>query len=92
MAEKTTLVGIVGRAVKRPRVFASLFRAAWRFRARGWWQRPPFLPIPPAEFVAWRMHTAYGDEGRVPTVGEIDRYLRWANRMHRTRSVGVRVL
>ena len=73
----------------RPRLLAALLRAAWRFRARAWWRRPPFLPLPPREYVDWRMHTAYGDEGRLPTPGELERYARWANRMHRQRGEGV---
>lgn len=60
-------------------------RAAWRFRARGWWHRPPFLPVPPREYLEWRLHTAYGDGGRSPTVDELEGYLRWANRMVRGR-------
>jgi len=90
MAASTTLIGILGRVIRRPRVLASALAASWRFRARGWWKRPPYLPLPPREYVAWRLHTAYGDEGRDPTSDEIQRYLRWANRMHRSRRAGVR--
>lgn len=81
---------IAGRALTRPRLLASLLRAAWRFRARGWWRRPPFLPLPPREYLAWRAHTAYGPVERAPTVGELSRYIRWANRLYRTRREGVR--
>jgi hypothetical protein len=89
-AVTTTLAGIVARAVSRPRLLAAMMRAAWRFRARGWWRRPPFLPVPPPEYLEWRMHTAYGDQGRVPTALELERYVRWANRMHGTRRGGGR--
>ena len=82
---------ILVKAALRPRLLAGLLAAAWRFRARGWWRRPPFLPLPPREYIDWRMHTAYGDEGRGPTAAEIERYVRWANRMHRGRGRGVRV-
>jgi hypothetical protein len=80
-----TLRSLLAGAIVRPRLMGALLMAAWRFRARGWWRRPPFLPIPPREYVAWRMHTAYGDEGDEPTMDEIERYVRWANRMHRSR-------
>jgi hypothetical protein len=80
-----TLGGILGRAMSRPRLLVAMVRAAWRFRARGWWRRPPFLPVPPPEYVEWRMHTAYGDQGRAPTALEMERYVRWANRMHGAR-------
>ncbi len=84
------MLGIAARALRRPRLLPPLIRAAWRFRARGWWRRPPFLPLPPRRYLEWRMHTAYGDDGRTPTVDELDRYIRWANRMYRTREEGVR--
>ena len=83
-------MGIARQALGRPRLLVGLLRAAWRFRARGWWKRPPFLPLPPREYMAWRMHTAYGDGERAPRVEELHRYVRWANRLHRTRSGGVR--
>lgn len=85
MADTTTLLGILGRVALRPRLLGSALRAVWRFRARRWWSRPPFLPVPPQAYIQWRMHTAYGDTGRAPTPGELGRYLGWANRMTRTR-------
>lgn len=90
MPKSSTLLGIAARALLRPRLLASMARAAWRFRARGWWRQPPFLPVPPREYLEWRMHTAYGDEGREPTVRELGRYLRWANRLYRGREREVR--
>ena len=90
MSSSKTLLGIAGRALGRPRLLIGLVRAAWRFRARGWWRRPPFLPLPDREYLEWRMHTAYGDDGRAPTADELHRYIRWANRLYRTRNHGVR--
>jgi hypothetical protein len=68
------------RAAVRPALAADLLRVAWRFRARGWWRRPPFLPVPPAEYVRWRMYTAYGDEQAVPPLADVERYARWVGR------------
>ena len=84
------MLSIAGRAVRRPRLLAALLRAAWRFRARGWWRRPPFLPLPPRAYVEWRMHTAYGDGDRGPTMDELARYVRWANRQYGGRRDGAR--
>jgi len=53
----------------RPRLAVDLVRLAWSFRARDWWRRPPFLPLPPREYTRWRMFTAYGDEDAVPPGG-----------------------
>ncbi|MCI0435782.1 MAG: hypothetical protein L0271_19390 [Gemmatimonadetes bacterium] len=70
-------------AIRRPRVAVRLLAAAWRFRARDWFRRPPYLPLPPPEYVAWRIHTAYGDGDRVPDAAEVERYLAWVAWMRR---------
>jgi hypothetical protein len=66
------------RAAVRPPLAADLLRVAWRFRERGWWRRPPFLPLPAREYVRWRMYTAYGDYDAVPPADDVIRYARWA--------------
>lgn len=65
------------RAAVNPRLAVDLVRLAWSFRARGWWRRPPFLPLPPREYVRWRMFTAYGDVAAVPPVEDVIRFARW---------------
>lgn len=75
---------LIGRVAVHPRLILLLLRTGWRFRRRGWWLRPPFLPLPPAEYLDWRLHTAYGDAGAEPELGEIERYLRWVLRMNRS--------
>jgi hypothetical protein len=64
-------------ALLRPRLALDLLRLAWSFRARDWWRRPPFLPLPPREYMQWRMYTAYGDENAVPPVSDIVNFARW---------------
>lgn len=66
------------RALRRPSTGVALLRVAWRFRRRGWWRRPPFLPLPSVLYIRWRMHTAYGDSGIVPPADDVERYARWA--------------
>jgi hypothetical protein len=73
-------LGLVARSLRDPRLAASLARVAWRFRARGWWHRFPFLPLPEREYLKWRMYTAYGDENAVPPAEDVARYARWATR------------
>jgi len=68
------------RAIVRPSLAAGLLRVAWRFRRRGWYARPPFLPVPEKEYTRWRMYTAYGDPDTVPPVDDVIRYARWAGR------------
>src|SRR3989449_7783871 len=55
------------RATVNPRLALDLARLAWSFRARDWYRRPPFLPLPPRDYLRWRVFTAYGDEDRKST-------------------------
>ena len=74
----TTLsLTLAARALVRPRLALDLLAAAWAFRRRDWWGRPPFLPLPDPTYLRWRMHTAYGDESAVPTVRDVERFVRW---------------
>ena len=65
------------RASVNPRLALDLARLAWSFRARDWYRRPPFLPLPPREYVRWRMVTAYGDPDAVPPLDDVVRFARW---------------
>ena len=76
-------LALTARAAANPALAADLLRVAWRFRNRRWYRRFPFLPLPPREYVRWRMHTAYGDHDAVPTAAELERYARWIGSDHR---------
>ena len=65
------------KALVRPRVAVDLLRLAWSFRARDWYRRPPFLPLPPRDYMEWRMFTAYGDEHTIPPVEDVVNFARW---------------
>ncbi len=58
-----------------------LLSAAWAFRSRNWFRRPPFLPLPSRGYMEWRLDTAYGDPSAQPTIDEVERYLVWSARM-----------
>lgn len=68
------------RGARHPGTGVALIRVAWRFRARGWYKRFPFLPLPDHKYVRWRMYTAYGDESAVPPADDVVRYAQWAVR------------
>lgn len=70
-------------AVRRPGMIPDLLAAAWAFRRRGWYRRPPFLPLPSAAYLRWRMDTAYGDPEAVPSADELRRFLRWTRTMRK---------
>jgi hypothetical protein len=74
------VLALAWRGLLNPRTGAALLRVGWRFRARGWNRRFPFLPLPAGTYLRWRMYTAYGDEDIVPPVNDIVRYARWAVR------------
>jgi hypothetical protein len=65
------------RSAVNPRLAVDLIRLAWSFRARDWLRRAPFLPLPPREYMRWRMFTIYGDENAVPPVADVLRFARW---------------
>ena len=71
---------LTARGLANPRTAAALVRVGWRFRARDWYRRFPFLPVPSREYMRWRMYTAYGDERAVPPADDVVRYARWAVR------------
>jgi hypothetical protein len=72
---------LVGLALRRPGLIPSMLGAAWAFRARGWYRRFPFLPLPDPVYMRWRRETAYGDSDAVPDDDEMARFLLWASRM-----------
>jgi hypothetical protein len=66
--------------LRRPLLLGPLLHAAWRFRARGWWRHPPFLPFPPRQYLEWRLETAFGAGDALPSPNQAERYLRWTRR------------
>lgn len=70
-------------ALRRPWLWPALVSAAWAFRPRGWYRRPPFLPLPSRAYMRWRLETAYGDPEAVPPAGEVVRFITWSREMRR---------
>jgi hypothetical protein len=79
----TVTLALIGRAVVNPLVARDLLALAWSMRRRRWYGAPPFLPLPPAEYVRWRMYTAYGDEAAVPPARDVVRLARWRRELLR---------
>jgi hypothetical protein len=71
------VVSLSARALVSPRLALDLVRTVWAFRRREWWRKPPFLPLPDATYLRWRMYTAYADEDAVPPVEDVIRFARW---------------
>ena len=74
------VLALIARSLRSPSLGLALLRVAWRFRKRGWYATPPFLPLPPRDYVRWRMYTAYGSYDAVAPAEDVERYARWAVR------------
>lgn len=68
---------------RRPVYWPVAVRVARRMAPRGWWRRAPFLPVPSAGYLRFRLETQYGSEvgadlsARV--AHDVLKYLRWVN-------------
>ena len=78
MAASWTTLGVrlAVRGFLNPRLGLDLLKTGWAFRRRGWYSRPPFLPLPDREYLRWRMYTAYADESALPPEEDVIRFAR----------------
>jgi hypothetical protein len=61
----------------RPSLWGIAVVQVVRLARRGWWRRPPFLPVPDREYLRFRLETQYGDPGHRIEPDDIVAYLRW---------------
>jgi hypothetical protein len=67
----------------RPSLWPTAVRQARRLARPRWWARPPFLPVPDRDYVAFRFETQYGGAGAEPEPGDLVEYLQWCRDMDR---------
>jgi len=67
----------------RPGLWPTAVRQTGRLARRGWWRRPPFLPLPGADYLRFRMETQYGDELHRPQPTDVIDYLTWCRQIER---------
>ncbi len=60
---------------RRPDLWPTATRSVAGLAPRGWWRRPPFLPLPDRNWMHLRLVTAYGGDGRGPV--EADDVITW---------------
>ena len=72
----------------RPWLWSVAVRQASRLAGRGWWRRPPFLPVPAAPYARFRAVTQYGDPEASPTAGDVVVWLSWVRRFRDVVPVG----
>ena len=62
-------------------------RFLWAIRRRGWWRRPPFLPVPSRAYLDWRLGTVYGtgnEEAAREDWPNVRRFLLWRRALRLT--------
>lgn len=64
--------------LRHPSSWVAACRQARRLAPRGWWRRPPFLPLPDRRWIAFRTQTMYGDGAVDPA--DVRRWLDWVAR------------
>ena len=55
-----SLLPVAGKLTLHPRLWPTAIRQLKRLAAKGWWRRPPFLPIPDSAYLEFRSATMYG--------------------------------
>jgi hypothetical protein len=61
----------------RPALWGVAIIQVVRLARRGWWRRPPFLPMPDREYLRFRLETQYGDADHEIEPADLLAYLRW---------------
>jgi hypothetical protein len=61
-----------------PSLWPVAVRQARLLAPPGWWRRRPHLPVPTADYLRFRLETAYGGAGdQAPAPADLVTYLRW---------------
>jgi hypothetical protein len=68
---------------KHPRLWPTAWRQYRVSLPRRWWTQPPFLPLPPAEYVRFRLQTQYGSADHRIEAADVLNYLSWC-KLHRS--------
>ena len=71
------MVAAGGAVLRRPDLWATAVRQIARLAPDGWWRRSPYLPLPDAAYLHFRMVTAYGGDGAEPRPEDVVTYLHW---------------
>jgi hypothetical protein len=70
---------------RHPSAVPVVMRAGWRLRARRWWRRPPFLPLPGGSYWHFRMMTATGSASATLSAREVVDAATWSLRQRKER-------
>ena len=67
---------IVVAVLRHPSLWPTAIAQAVRLAPAGWWRRAPFLPLPDADYLAFRLETQYGSDA-APESHDVVSFLRW---------------
>ena len=76
------LVRCAAVVIARPRLWLTALRQYRATLPTRWWRRRPFLPIPPREYVRFRLLTQYGSMNHRIEAVDVLNYLSWC-KLHR---------
>lgn len=76
MTSPSFWLGVAAALVQRPSLWATALVQARRLVPAGWWRRRPFLPVPDAAYLRFRMETQYGS-GQAARPDDVITYLHW---------------
>jgi len=68
---------IVSGVIVRPRYWVVAIRVARRMVPSRWWTTRPYLPVPTADYVKFRLETQYGGSSPQPNLPDVLKYLQW---------------
>ena len=75
--------GALTAVAARPDLWPTAVVQVLRLAPPGWWRRWPPLPRPDPAYLAFRLETAYGDQGHPPVGEDLVAYLAWCRSMRR---------
>lgn len=79
---------IVLSLIRRPVLWPTALRQARRLAPTRWWEKRPFLPVPPDDYLRFRAVTQHGGNPLDGTAGtmtadDVVDYLRWCREARR---------
>lgn len=75
----TGALAVAGAVAARPRLWPAALRQVRGLARPGWWRRPPFVPLPDRDWMAFRLTTAYGDPGAALVPADVVTWLEWSD-------------
>ncbi len=67
---------VVVALLARPSLWGTAVSQSFRLARPGWWHRSPFLPVPDAGYLRFRLETQYGSDPD-PEPADVVTYLHW---------------